>query len=277
VTEVVWGCAAVCASGEHNMGKGKKLELDLQQNATDSLAHAVEHFGEGKRATDLKYAVLHVFHAVELFLKARLRRAHPTLVFEKPEEAGKRSARTVDFRILVRRLRAVGVHLSDSDCNDLNAIRDRRNDIEHHEVELDRNKVKEWIGRAMRFVDRFVAEEMGIRLKDTLPPDTYQTLAEAVYTYEERVVAARAELPEWHPKHNPDQRYAYCPECGEETVPYPDDEPGDDDTVRCRLCNARFHGQSCVRCGGVMLLSEPITRENDRLVCEHCWDSLHDD
>lgn len=45
----------------------QKLVVKLEENAMDSLVHGVEHHLHGRRNTDWKYVILHVFHAVELF------------------------------------------------------------------------------------------------------------------------------------------------------------------------------------------------------------------
>jgi hypothetical protein len=54
-----------------------------QSNAMDSLVYGVEHHIHGTREYDLKYVILHVFHAVELFLKARLAKHDELLVYKK--------------------------------------------------------------------------------------------------------------------------------------------------------------------------------------------------
>lgn len=51
---------------------GEIIIIGLEKNANDSLVHAVEHFVADEMPTDLKYAILHIYHAVELFLKAWL-------------------------------------------------------------------------------------------------------------------------------------------------------------------------------------------------------------
>jgi hypothetical protein len=54
--------------------------LGLEQNAMDSLVNGVEHFVNSEKPTDLQYTILHMFHAVELFLKARLAKVTPQLI-----------------------------------------------------------------------------------------------------------------------------------------------------------------------------------------------------
>ncbi len=50
------------------------LTLALEENALDSLKEGVQRLASARGGYDLKHAILHVAHAVELFLKARLAR-----------------------------------------------------------------------------------------------------------------------------------------------------------------------------------------------------------
>jgi hypothetical protein len=177
----------------------KKIELDSIENGKDSLRHAVEHFTHDSRPTDLKYAVLHVCHAVELFLKAVLNEAHPALIFQKPEDASKPIAKTVDFGTLLGRLHAVGVELFDDDRNTLHALRNERNKIEHHKVELDKQQAEEWIGRATRFLNEFAENELGLQFRSVHDAKTFATPSETIFTYEEMLERASESLPEYGP------------------------------------------------------------------------------
>jgi hypothetical protein len=61
----------------------KRLVIRLEENAMDSLVHGIEHYLYGRKTTDWKYVILHVFHAVELFLKARLAKYDESLIYKK--------------------------------------------------------------------------------------------------------------------------------------------------------------------------------------------------
>lgn len=120
--------------------------LGLEQNAMDSLEHGVEHFVNEEKPTDLKYTILHTFHAVELFLKARLAKVNPQLIFT-------RNHYTVDYRTLIDRLENAGVNLSEQNRHDLDALRGIRNSIEHHQIQGNRRDIEHYLGRAMYFLD----------------------------------------------------------------------------------------------------------------------------
>ncbi|MBW4593691.1 MAG: hypothetical protein KME46_12445 [Brasilonema angustatum HA4187-MV1] len=60
----------------------QRLVVKLEENAMDSLVHGVEHHLYSRRKTDWKYVILHIFHAVELFLKARLVKHDEALIYQ---------------------------------------------------------------------------------------------------------------------------------------------------------------------------------------------------
>ena len=71
------------------MSPKDKIEIGLEENALDSLKHGIEHFIRDTSKTDLKYAILHIAHSVELFIKARLSKEHFLLIFFKPENSNR--------------------------------------------------------------------------------------------------------------------------------------------------------------------------------------------
>src|SRR5437773_1820574 len=96
----------------------------------DSLVHGVEHFINEEKPTDLKYTILHVFHAVELFLKARLAKDDPASIFRNP-----RSNYTIGFQTSLKRLNDIGIDVLEKNRKDLDELSKLRNSIEHHQIE----------------------------------------------------------------------------------------------------------------------------------------------
>lgn len=253
-----------------NFGTGHELDFhfDLEANAEDSLAHGVEHFLEAQESGDpshLKYTILHIFHATELYLKARLAKAHPSLIFQKPEDAHKEDPKTVDFETLIGRLAIASVALEDQNKEDLNKLRRVRNRIEHHKISISLESAQDYAGRAMRFLETFLEDELSIRLKNNLKPDTYKALQEAVSSYEERLERARESAEEDAPFGDEGSDWALieCYECGEETI---SPTPEEDGKCRCHFCSARFDVTYCSNCGSPRL----DVNEESYIECDDC-------
>lgn len=255
------------------------FEFDLEENAMDSLVHGVEHFLSAtgaKEKRNLKHAVLHVFHAVELFLKARLAEAHPTLIYVKPEQAEDDGAHTVDFAVLVRRLGKVGATLSKEEIDDLTALRKFRNSIEHHKLAASKEDIKNYLGRAMRFLETFLRDELDTELKEHVDATTYEALSEAIHSYKERVARAKEEMDDFlpsDPKSAGDYEVLYCPNCGEETIVNPD-RTEDAGKVHCFFCKERFVPSECFRCGRTTLVGLGGEDDEDGELCEECREAI---
>jgi hypothetical protein len=244
------------------------IVLELKENALDSLVHGVEHFLSDQRRTDLKYAVLHVFQAVELYLKARLAGVHPILMLARPEEYENPDAKTVDFGPLVKRVEAVGALISEDDLEVLEMVRRKRNQIEHHRVAMNKQGASDLIGKTVRFLESFLSEELDIILKDELDKMTFDALSEAIHSWEERLERARALIQELIPpgKDGLAYRCLDCPECGADTVPVPN--PSDKDEIECFLCKNTFKLSTCTVCGDHNLGTDEI--------CDSCQERIFD-
>jgi len=113
------------------------LRFGLTQNAIDSLEQAIElmaYPGEFQNESrKLKQAILFVGHGIELLLKERLRRIHPSLVYEKVEKFGNLDSRTVTVEQAILRLERIGgVLLSAQEASLIRSLRNTRNAIEHY-------------------------------------------------------------------------------------------------------------------------------------------------
>ncbi|MFA5794759.1 MAG: hypothetical protein WC980_06810 [Candidatus Brocadiia bacterium] len=228
-----------------------RFVFGIEENALSSLKHGVEHFiaKETDENENIKFAIIHIFHALELFLKARLAKAHRLLIYSKPECAINDDAHTVDFKMLICRLNNIAVNVS---INELEPLRKIRNCIEHHQIEADKEEVKQYIGRVARFLDKFLGEELGINLKQKLPGNLYVTLSQAIYSYEERIKKAKEEA-EKYVAQNKGYAIESCPECLNITLTTPTLEYG---PAHCFLCDKDFYPQQCLKCGTTMLKSQ---------------------
>ena len=220
--------------------------LGLEANAIDSLVHAVEHFLAWERPTDLKYTVLHIFHAVELFLKARLATFGSELIYDKPRKDGKRH--TVNFGKLKELLSKQGVVLSEQDQANLTYLQEIRNSIEHHRIDCSRNDIKEYVGCAIYFLETFLLKELEISLKeqlDEINEVTYQTLSKAYLFHFKRMIDSGVS-PYPHLKEQVFEFFK-CQECSEDTVVFPDPRTTGKDAY-CFCCFSRYSVSYCPRC-----------------------------
>ncbi len=253
--------------------KSNNFVLSLEENAADSLSHALEHVSD-KRANSIKYMILHSFHAVELFLKARLAKANHTLIYDKPEEASKDNAKTVDFKTLCNRLKAVGVKLSDESLDDLRILKEKRNTIEHHKVSLSRDDARIYVGRSVRFLEEFIEDELDQEIKDLVDESQYESLLKEFYSYEERVELAKKQLGLESPDPRDGGEYEIfeCESCNEETMIAP--APNQLEVAFCYFCKETSNYYCCSRCGCFVL---GLDNEDTMGICEGCLSNMLSD
>lgn len=276
--------------------KESDFVLDLEHNAMSSLLHGIQHYVDAlallkarfikhhSLITDnFKFAIIHVFHAVELFLKARLAKAHPLLIYSKPENEANDDAHTVGFDALLGRLSNLDVIFTKEDRDDLNALRRMRNSIEHYRIQKDIEDVKLYVGRAARFLEKFLKGELDITLKEEIlkedvaeGEETYRILSEAIHSYEERLQKAKEEMEDHLPadlkERFTDHEIAQCDTCGEETVVIPDDRY-EDNRTKCFFCGEEYYYEHCTRCG-LPILSSSLLDDNEYNPCSDCWHEI---
>jgi hypothetical protein len=142
----------------------KEIKFTLIQNALDSMRRAIELLAwnevsnEGSR---LKQAVQNVAHAIELLLKERLHRIHPSLIWEDVDKYPKLDARTVGVEKAIHRLESIGgITISKADTRIVKSLRNTRNAIEHFEWQTDRQEANIIIGQGLSFAIQFANSEL---------------------------------------------------------------------------------------------------------------------
>ncbi|MBI5223566.1 hypothetical protein HY990_04030 [Candidatus Micrarchaeota archaeon] len=276
--------------------KESDFVLDLEHNALSSLLHGIKHYVDAlallnarfsiphKLITDnFKFAIIHVFHSVELFLKAKLAEAHPLLIYSKPENEINEDAHTVGFEALLGRLSNLGVKFTKEDRGNINALRKMRNSIEHHKIQKDIEDVKLYVGRAARFLEKFLEGELDITLKEEIleedseeGEETYKILSVAIQSYEERLQNAKEEMESFLPVDIKDRFTDYeiisCDTCEEETIIIPDDRY-EDNRTKCFFCGEEYYYEHCTRCGLPVLSYKPL-EDGDCNPCSDCWHEI---
>lgn len=111
--------------------KPRKLQLSLLENAYDSLNDSLESVVHAEHEPrGWKLAVFLLAHAIELFMKERLRREHRLLVYTNVDRPG----HTVSMEIALDRLRAVGAAIDPADERVIRTAIGWRDRIAHNEA-----------------------------------------------------------------------------------------------------------------------------------------------
>jgi hypothetical protein len=204
------------------------ISLELVENAVDSVGHAIELMAWqdiSNETSRLKQAILSVAHGVELLLKERLRRVHPSLVWENVDHYPRLDARTVGVEKAIQRLSSIGaVPIAESDATLIRSLRNTRNAIEHFSWQTTREEVSLIIGQALSFAVDFAQQELGYDISTRFNrDDTWKQLIENSTAFKKAHEARLTRTP-------PSSEFAYP----------------------CDFCNAitiSRYGGSCALCG----------------------------
>ena len=141
-----------------------EIEFTLIQNALDSVESSVALLAwpdVANESSRLKQAIQHIAHAVELLLKERLRRIHPSLTWEEVDRYPRLDARTVGVDKAIHRLEKIGgIFISDADIKVIKSLRDTRNAIEHFSWKTSRQEANAIIGQGLSFAIEFAQSEL---------------------------------------------------------------------------------------------------------------------
>lgn len=144
-----------------------KIEFDLLTNALDSVDHAIELVAWGGQTSQseprrLKQAIQSIAHGVELILKERLKRIHPSLLWENVDKYPNLNARTITAEGAMARLVSIGsLTFEASDIELIRSLRATRNAIEHHAWTTTKQEADAIIGKALEFTLFFSKSELG--------------------------------------------------------------------------------------------------------------------
>jgi hypothetical protein len=254
------------------------LELNLYENALDSIRHAIEHYTSQEPETRrYKYTILHLTQGILLLLKERLSREHPSLIYKNVSDIG---GMTIDHKMLISRLSKIaGVELGD-DEKTIGELVKARNNIEHYALELKQASVDSLIGRLVPFLIGFCQEELGTNFKATVGHETWQTL-QTIQSYRQHAIKAAKERIL-----ATGQTAQFCPSCLNDTAlestfpvqhSWQEEIPGRTGyRIECRACLAIVaHGQKCQECAKNIphVSPEPFLRP-EYSYCAECKTSL---
>jgi hypothetical protein len=134
----------------------------LLRSAFEVLEHGLWHFLRSSTTTDMKFALLHVDQAIELILKERVRSSGNS-IYKNPKE-------TITiwgaYEIIENKLKC-----AIPEKPDLELLHEERNSIQHKYANPSPDDAAFHIERAMRFLDRFVRDELKLELGDYIPAE----------------------------------------------------------------------------------------------------------
>ena len=133
----------------------------LLRSAFEVLNHGLWHFFRSDTSTDMKFALLHVDQAVELFLKECVR-ASGKSIYKNPKE-------TITIWGAYEVLTALSITIPEKP--DLELLHEERNSIQHKYANPSAEDAAFHIEKAMKFIRRFLKAELKIDVKDYVPAE----------------------------------------------------------------------------------------------------------
>jgi len=173
------------------------IELDILENAIDSLNEALSKYQEGKDGNEkaYKFCVQHLSHFLELILKYYVIQSHPLLIYKNPfAKTINEETQTIGLHEAINFLKNEGHDISSKFEKDIKWLKKLRNNIEHHKFEMDVDEVEEAIGRLMSAVVEFDGSHENIDLSSYIDTDQYDLFHMLANTYEGRLKKAETEV-----------------------------------------------------------------------------------
>lgn len=233
------------------------VELDLLENAIDSLNEALAKYQEGKNGDEkaYKFCVQNLSHFLELILKYYVTQSHSLLIYKNPfAKSINGESQTIGLYEAINFLKNEGNDISDKFEKDIRWLKKLRNNIEHHKFSMDVMEVEETIGRLMNAVVDFDEEHKNIDLSTCISIEQYDLFHELANMYERRLKKAKQEVEEVlaNIDFTEDNSSLYhCYECDHETiVPNKDSETG----YKCTFCGNEESEEIEVSCGSCGLI-----------------------
>lgn len=233
------------------------------ENAVDSLQVGMQFFKDGKP----KFAMLLIFHSVELFLKEQLSRKNPIFIYRNIDKPINDDSLTVGLTEALLRFANLRIVLTEDEKETLVALQKRRNRIEHHRYDP-HNDDRETLGRSLRFIRLFVANHLGDDLKRHIDNAFLGDIDQLVMSYEELKGIADVEFEEWLNRHYKDgvdseefEGTLDCPVCRESFLVFDAPEVGN----HCFFCRKDVKAIRCEACGVAILPKKPSDK-----ICDDC-------
>lgn len=237
-------------------------QLDLLDNALDSLAEALAKFEEGDAGEPkaYKFAVLHMAHFIELVFKHHIAEKHPLLIYKEPFGQKLDRNKTITLWDAVNFINNEAADtISKEFRSDLEWLKRLRNEIEHHKFMMDVQQVRITIGRLFRSVLEFLEDYSEIEVGPHIPAHTMETFRVLSDEYEFRRRDAIREADAVEEANSRDYSSGYdeppvrldCPNCNNPTLVLDEEsdtgycctfcgnEESDDLPATCDICGVQ--------------------------------------
>jgi hypothetical protein len=140
------------------------IKFNLIGNAQDSLEYAIDLLAYDLELTPsirYKRAIQSISHDIELILKERLRRIHPSLVWENVEKYPNLDSRTVTVDGAINRLVNIGgLVFHENDLKLLRSIKKTRNAIEHYTWNMETKEAEFIASQSLAFAMSFMKDKL---------------------------------------------------------------------------------------------------------------------
>jgi hypothetical protein len=241
-------------------------ELDLLDNAMDSLTEALAKFqaGEDGEAKAYKFAVLHMAHFIELVFKHHVAEKHPLLIYKDPFAKKLDKGKTIGLWDAVNFISNEAADSISAELRrDLEWVKELRNQIEHHKFTMHVPEVRITLGRLFRSVLEFLEKHSTIEVGAEIPEtalDTFRQLADE-YEFRRQEAMREANAIEERDVQDPSDPDVEpvrldCPNCDNPTLVKNENSPTG---YRCLFCENEESDEipaSCDICGAQSTMGE---------------------
>jgi hypothetical protein len=134
----------------------------LFRSAVEVLEHGLWHYFRSSTSADMKFAILHVDQAIELFLKEKVRSSGRS-IYKNPKET-------------ITILGAYDILEKELNCKiaekaDLELLHEERNNIQHKYSNPNPEDTALHMEKALQFLKRFLKDELSADISEHLPSE----------------------------------------------------------------------------------------------------------
>jgi hypothetical protein len=150
----------------------KKPQISLSpllRSAFEVLNHGLHHYFRSNTTMDMKFALLHVDQSIELLLKERVRMGGKSI--HKQNNSKETISIWGAYDVLKNEL---SVEITEK--SDLELLHEERNNIQHKYANPSSEDAAFHIAHAMKFIRRFVKDELSIDIKEYVPVEYLEQL-----------------------------------------------------------------------------------------------------